>query len=123
MFRVGGRGGGKRGEGWQVIAVHRDDGGGGVLAPVVDVANGGVIAVVGVLVAQGGEGGDDLSEARVGEADGVVARGLVEADHDRVALAGEHLDSMDFLGFDVLAVDFVDPHFVFVDFKDGHFER
>lgn len=74
------------------------------------------------LVAQGGELADDLGEAVVGHADGVVAAGLVELDHDAVALAGVHVDRVDLLGLHEVAVDFVDPHLVVVDGEDDCFE-
>ena len=101
-------------EGGKDGGVESDDVGGDVGAGVVDVRFRWGFAG-GVGVGEDGEGGDGLVEAGVGDADGVVARFVVELDHGAVALAVPDLHGLRELGLDVVAVDGIDPHGVFVD--------
>lgn len=112
LVGVFGDGGGV--EGGEDGGVEADDGGGDVGAGVVDVGDcWGFAGAVGV--GEDGEGGDGLVEAGVGDADGVVARFIVQFDHGAVALAVPDRDGLRQLRVDVVAVDGVDPHGVFVD--------
>lgn len=56
------------------------------------------------MYAEGGEGRDDMGITWIRQADGIVPRAFGEADKDGVALAGEHLNDVDHLGFNKLAV-------------------
>ena len=68
-----------------------------------------------MLVGEHGEGGDGLVESCVRDAHGVVARLVVQLDHDAVALTVVYGDRVDELRLDVVAVDRIDPHWVLVD--------